>query len=66
MYSLCRGSGIWVYPFLLKGYVKSNHFYIEGDYQLLSFSGYGADVYVPASRVEEAMALLSADICEEE
>ena len=30
------------------------------------FSGFGADVYVPASRVEEAMALLSADICEEE
>ena len=30
------------------------------------FSGFGADVYVPASRVEEAKALLSADICEEE
>ena len=30
------------------------------------FSGFGADVYVPASRAEEAMALLSADICEEE
>lgn len=30
------------------------------------FSGYGAELYVPASRVEEAMALLSADICEEE
>ena len=30
------------------------------------FSGFGADVYVPTSRVEEAMALLGADICEEE
>ena len=30
------------------------------------FSGFGAELYVPASRVEEAMALLSADICEEE
>ena len=30
------------------------------------FSGFGADVYVPASRAEEAMALLSADISEEE
>ena len=30
------------------------------------FSGFGAELYVPASRVEEAMALLSADICQEE
>lgn len=30
------------------------------------FSGFGAGLYVPTSRVEEAMALLSADICEEE
>lgn len=30
------------------------------------FSGFGAELYVPASRAEEALALLSADICEEE
>ena len=30
------------------------------------FSGFGAGLYVPASRAEEAKALLSADICEEE
>lgn len=30
------------------------------------FSGFGAELYVPASQAEEAMALLSADICQEE